>query len=389
MEGSKIPITQSNSLTDNQSKSLHGLLDQLLGMKGVRHAVLAVENREGTFRWEGAKGIAHPDGTEMEADTPFWIASVTKLYIATTILKLHETNKLSINNLVIDYLPEDLLKNVHVVEGIDYYDRLTIKHLLSHSSGIPDYLEIKPKGEKTIIDRAIEGKDMSWSLEDTLQIVRKVNPPLFPPQNLSGEKYRIRYSDTNFQILIAIIEKVTGKPIEEVFKEMLFEPLGLVNTYHPGSESLEPAGTTATVWIGDTAFNDKPLALRSFNDLNSTARDLIKFMRALVNGKVFEKAETVELMQSGWQTFGFGLSPLAPGWPIQYGLGIMRFKMPRLFTPFRPMPVLTGHTGATGSWLFYCPELDIITAGTVSQVTAAPAPFKIMPKMLRILGETN
>jgi CubicO group peptidase (beta-lactamase class C family) len=354
-------------------------------MKGVRHAIMAVESRDGSFSWDGAKGIAQPDGTPMEVDTPFWIASVTKLYIASAILKLHETNKLSIDGFVFNYFPEQLLKGVHVINGVDYYDRLTIRHLLSHSSGIPDYLEVKPKGEQTLIDRVLEGSDMTWSIEDTLQIIRKVNAPLFPPQNVSNSKYGIRYSDTNFQILIAIIEAVTKKSIEDAFRDMFFQPLNLANTFLPGSKPLKPVGPAATVWIQDTAFNNKPQAMRSFGDLFSTCKDLIEFMRAMLNGKVFDKPETLDLMLEQWQTFGFGLSPLAPGWPIQYGLGIMRFKMPRLFTPFYPMPELIGHTGAVGSWLFYCPQLDIILAGTVSQVTAAAAPFKILPKLLKIL----
>jgi len=381
----KINLHHTQKINDSQKKLLHGVLNKLVEMRGVRHAIMAVESRDGSFSWAGAKGSAHPDGKPMEVDTPFWIASITKLFIASSILKLHETGILSIDDLVIDYLPEDLLKGVHVINGVDYYDQLTIRHLLTHSSGIPDYLEVRVKGKKTLIDKVLEGSDMSWSIEDTLKIIRDVNAPLFPPQNLSNSKYKIRYSDTNFQILIAVIEKVTEKPIEDVFKDMLFQPLNLVNTFLPGSKPLEPVESVATVWIQDTPFNKKPQAMRSLGDLNSTVKDLIKFMRALLDGKVFDRPETLDLMIGVWQTFGFQLSPLSPGWPIQYGLGMMRFKMPRLFTPFSPMPEVIGHTGAVGSWLFYCPQLDLIFSGTVSQATAAAAPFKIMPRVLQIL----
>lgn len=378
-------LRQMKTISDTQAKLLQGFLEQLMAMKGVRHAIMAVESRDATFSWVGAKGSAQPDGTPVEVDTPFWIASVTKLYIASSILKLHETGMLSIDHYIIEYLPEDLLKGVHVINGVDYYEQLTIRHLLSHSSGIPDYLEVKEKGGQTIIDRALKGSDMSWAIEDILQTIRKANAPLFLPQNLSKRKYRIRYSDTNFQILIAIIEMVTKKPIEDAFRDMIFKPLNLVNTFLPGSESLEPVGSVATVWVQDTPFSNKPQAIRSFGDLNSTAKDLIEFMRALLNGKVFDKPETLDMMCGMWQTFGFALSPIAPGWPIQYGLGMMRFKMPRLFTPLHPIPEIIGHTGAVGSWLFYCPELDLIFTGTVSQVTAAAAPFNIMPKLLQSL----
>ncbi len=376
---------QTKTISDAQTKLLQDILEQLKGMKGVRHAIMAVESRDGAFRWSGATGIADSDGTPMEVDTPFWIASVTKLYIASSLLKLHETRILSIDDFVIDYLPKDLLKGVHVIDGVDYYNRLTIKHLLSHSSGIPDYLEIKAKGEQTLIDQVLEGDDMAWSIEDILQTVRRANASLFPPQNLSNSKYRIRYSDTNFQMLIAIIEAVTKKPIEEAYRDLLFQPLNLVNTFLPGSKPMEQVRPVATAWIQDTPFDNKPQAIRSFGDLNSTVSELIEFMKALLNGKVFHKSETLDLMLGQWRTFGFNLSPLSPGWPIQYGLGVMRFKMPRVFSPLHPMPEVIGHTGAVGSWLFYCPKQDLILAGTVSQVTAAAAPLKLIPKVLKVL----
>ncbi len=379
-------VDKKTITSSTQTNLLEGLLDQLMNLKGVRHAILAVESLDGSFSWRGARGTAQPKGDPMEIETPFWIASVTKLFIASAILKLHETGRLSIDDLVIDYLPEDLLKGVHIINGLDYYNRLSIRHLLSHASGIPDYLEIKQKGEGTLIDRVLEGHDISWSLEDILQIVRNVNAPHFQPQDLSSSQYRIRYSDTNFQILIAIIERVTEKPIEDVYREMLFQPLDLGRTFLPGSKPPASVEPTAAVWVENTPFNNKPLAMRSFGDLNSTVVDLIAFMRALINGKVFARAETLDLMCGIWQTFGFSLSQLAPGWPIQYGLGMMRFRMPRPFAPFRPMPEVIGHTGAVGSWLFYCPKLELILTGTVGQLTAAAAPFKLTPKLLRILG---
>ena len=69
--------------------------------------------------------------------------------------------------------------------------------------------------------------------------------------------------------------------------------------------------------------------------------------------------------------------------PIEYGLGIMRFRLPRLFTGMRRMPAVIGHTGSTGAWLFYCEELDLLLAGTVDQATAGAIPYRVVPKLLR------
>lgn len=60
-------------------------LQYLVKTKHIKHAILAIESMGGSFKWLGAKGIAHPDGTTITPETPFCIASVTKLYIATTI----------------------------------------------------------------------------------------------------------------------------------------------------------------------------------------------------------------------------------------------------------------------------------------------------------------
>jgi D-alanyl-D-alanine carboxypeptidase len=79
------------------------------------------------------------------------------------------------------------------------------------------------------------------------------------------------------------------------------------------------------------------------------------------------------------------LAPRSPTWPIQYGLGIMRFQIPRLFSPFSPVPALVGHSGSTGSWLFHCPERGLLLAGSVDQVAAAAIPYRFLPKVLRLL----
>ena len=109
-------------------------------------------------------------------------------------------------------------------------------------------------------------------------------------------------------------------------------------------------------------------------------------MRALITGALFEDATTAELMRQGWNRFRLPTDRAAlrqPGWPIEYGYGMMRFAIPRFIPPFRRVPAVIGHTGATGSWLFYCPEMDLYLCGTVDQATAAPLPFRYLPRLLR------
>ncbi|MFN3978950.1 MAG: serine hydrolase domain-containing protein [Caldilinea sp.] len=366
------------------ARRLQERLQQLAAPQSIQHAVISVEKGDDTFRWSGAIGDAHPDGTPMHADTPIWIASVTKLYIASSILKLYERGLIHLDAPMSTYLPQSLIGGLHRLGGVDYTEQITVHHLLGHLTGLPDYLDSRPKGEKTLIEQLIE-RDFGFTIVDMLDTVRHKLTPHFPPQPLDARRPKVRYSDTNYQLLIAIIETVTSQPIHAVFANLLFEPLGLGHTWHPAAqpESVKPA----TIWIDKQPLHI-PLAMRSFGDLSSTVADLLKFMRALIRGKVFDDPATVNLMTQHWHTFGFSLNPVrtSPGWPIQYGLGMMRFHIPRFFSPLRPTPPVIGHSGATGSWLFYCPDLDVYFAGTVNQIAAAAAPFRFVPKLLHILA---
>jgi hypothetical protein len=65
----------------------------------------------------------------------------------------------------------------------------------------------------------------------------------------------------------------------------------------------------------------------------------------------------------------------------------MRFRLPRIFTPTKPMPSILGHTGSTGCWLFHCPELNMFISGSVDEVTASAVPFRIVPEILNVIRE--
>lgn len=372
---------------DEVQERLQGLLQELMEEKPAKYAVAAVENGNGSFRWTGAAGQAQPDGTPMAPDTPFWMASVTKLYIAAAILKLHEQGRLSLEQAMVDYLPENLAAGLHQMQGVDYTPRITVRNLLEHSSGLPDYLEVHLPGEKSLFQRVMEEGDRSWTMAEKLQIVREVNSPLFPPQPRDARPRRIRYSDTGFQLLIAIIEHLTGQTLAKAFRELIYQPLGLNATYHPGTAPTRPAADAATIWNGDEPLH-LPLGMQSFHDLNAAAGNMIAFMRALVTGQVFDDPATFQLMTGPWNRFPFSLNltPVAPGWPIEYGMGMMRVRIPRLFTPLRPVPEVIGHTGVCGAWLYYCPPLDLYLAGSGrGQLVDGGFPFRLVPRILSIM----
>jgi CubicO group peptidase (beta-lactamase class C family) len=368
------------------NQRLRATLHRLVARQDVQHAILAVQSGDGAFRWIGAAGEADANGSPLRRDTPFHIASIDKLYTATVIMKLHERRRIDLNASIASYLPQSLIGGLHRMGGVDYTNHITVRNLLGHTSGLADCFEDRPRGGRSLMERLLQEGDTEWNIEDLGRRVRDELPPHFPPQASDSAQQRVRYSDTNYQLLIAIIEAVTEEPIHQVYEDMLFHRLKLRHTWLFGRSA--PYGATAapaTIWFADRPLH-LPLALRSFPSVYSTVDDQLKFLLALVRGELFNDTATLALMQQRWNRFGLprdAATLRAPSWPIEYGLGIMRFRLPRLFTGMRRMPAVIGHTGSTGAWLFYCEELDLLLAGTVDQATAGAIPYRVVPELLR------
>lgn len=368
--------------------ALDALLEGLMSVRGVKHAAMAVGGPGNGDYWAAARGASDVEGTPMSAETPYYIASIDKLMTATLTLLFHERGELNIDDRLSDYLPSDLTSRLSVWRGQDRSGELTLKHLLQHSSGLANYLEDKPLNGERLISLLVQEGDRSWSLADVARTVREELKPHFPPQPVRAEgnreRRRIRYCDTNYALLQGVIRSVSGEELPAVFRRELFAPLKMSDTWFAGTPP-PSAHPPATLFAGDRALK-LPRALTSLNGLYSTLADQLRFIRALFNGGIFSSPRTVELMAAEWNRFPLPVdaaSLRAPSWPIEYAHGIMRFKLPRLLNGGKAMPELLGHSGSTGTWLFYAPSLDLAFAGTVNQVTAGAAPYRFLPKLLR------
>jgi D-alanyl-D-alanine carboxypeptidase len=367
---------------------LDALLSRLVARRHIFHAAAAVESGDRTFRWTGAGGDAQAGGPPMQAHTPFFIASVDKLFTATVVMRFVEQGRLRLDEPLRSYLPRAIVDGLHTFRGADHSDRITLRHLLAHTSGLPDYLEDRPRGGRSLVDELADDGDQGWSLEEMAARVRERLRPHFPPQPADAPRVKARYSDTNYRLLDATLQQVDGRPAHEVFARELFGPLDMRHTWVAGGPGPSaPAARPATLWFGVQPL-EIPRAMASFGGVFSTTRDTLRFLRALVGGGLFADPRTLAVMQARWNRFGLPLDAAAlrsPNWPIEYGLGLMRFRLPRWLTPFGAVPPLVGHSGSTGSWLFHCPELDVLLAGTVDQATAGAVPYRFLPKVLRVL----
>jgi CubicO group peptidase (beta-lactamase class C family) len=103
---------------------------------------------------------------------------------------------------------------------------LTIKHLLSHTSGLPDYFQGKGANGKSLENEITEGNDQFWTFEQAIERTKNMSA-LFVP----GTKGKANYSDANFQLLGKIIDNTTHKSYAENCRELIIQPLGLTKTY--------------------------------------------------------------------------------------------------------------------------------------------------------------
>jgi CubicO group peptidase (beta-lactamase class C family) len=170
--------------------------------------------KNGNIIFQNAYGYSDlPNKIKNEIDTKFATASAGKVFVAVGILQLIECDKLHFNDCICDILDYDL-KNID--------QTITIKQLLNHTSGIPDYFD----------ESIMEEYDELWidypnykirTSEDLLPLFID-KPMMYPP----GERFQ--YNNTGFVVLGLIIEKIVGIPFDEYLKEFIFKPCNMLNT---------------------------------------------------------------------------------------------------------------------------------------------------------------
>jgi D-alanyl-D-alanine carboxypeptidase len=350
----------------------------------IFNAILGVTNSTGDFQWTGAAGEAYADKSDsMDVDTPFFIASITKMYTAAATMLLEERQLFSLDDPLSKHLPAELIDDLHVYRDHDYSDQLTIYHLISQTSGLPDYFMGKPRGGQSVFDRLIAEGDFSWDINQVVNITKKSLSPKFPPEPKAHHQTgkQAFYSDTNYQLLGAILEAVMNKPLHDIYAELIIDPLELPGTYLHGNRDLQATSNNppANIYYKTIPFYlDK--AMTSFGPdggIVSTIDDSLKFLRAFMNGKLFDNPNTLSRMMN-WKKIFF---------PIQYGLGLMRIKMPKIFSPFSASPELLGHSGATSAFLFQSDLGGLLIGGTLNQVDNQARPVRLMLRLVNMVNK--
>jgi CubicO group peptidase (beta-lactamase class C family) len=317
---------------------------KFVGEREVAGVVTLVAGPDRTIHLDASGNAVLDGGQPMSADTIFWIASMTKPILATLILMLQDEGLLSVEDPVEKYLPE--FKGLKTADGKPA--QLTIRHLLTHTSGMAEISANEARGVKELAG---------------LVPLYVAKPVQFQP----GTKWA--YCQSGINTAARVAEVVTKTPFAELVSARLFRPLGMKDTTFyltdkqlprlaksyrrtPKGE-LEPADISILYGKAPTSRDRFPAAN---GGLFSTAPDYVRFCQLVLrcgeyDGKRYLKAETVKLMttiQTGDIKTGF--TP-GNGW----GLGWCVVREPQGVTAMLS-PGSFGHGGAYGTQAWIDPQ---------------------------------
>lgn len=305
--------------------------------RGEAFGVTFAAVRDGQLLWSGASGRYRDGVTQLNGDDPLVIGSVTKTFVAATILQLVDEGRLGLADTVSLHLPDERAVTPDI----------TIRQLLDHTSGLADVFN---DTTKTGLEREPQ---RAWT---AAEIMTTLHAPWYRP----GEGYA--YANTNYYLLGMVIEKLTGATLADELDRRFFAPLGLSSTGilaadGPPGGPLEPAW--ATIFWASGA-------------MSSSAADLARWGDALYGGTILSDASRGEMLKIHRE---------------DYGLGVKRLEVPGA--------IGYGHTGMLKtftSMLLYLPEQDVTLTILVNRTHVdlgamlAARPFGGGPSLLELVG---
>ncbi|WP_234534381.1 serine hydrolase domain-containing protein [Streptomyces shenzhenensis] len=252
-------------------------------------------------RWTAAAGTADlGTGRPMNTTDRLRVGSVTKTFTATVVLQLAAEHRLSLDAAVGHYLPG--LIDAHGYDG----RRITVRQLLRHTSGLPDYLDAPEweHPERSRYRRFAPGELIGRALE------------------LPRPRQRWHYATTNYLVLGLLVQKVTGHRPEDEISRRVIRPLGLRDTYWPGDGTRIQGPHSQSYFTSDDGRRvDGTDWNMSFGGVGgalvSTQGDLTRFATALLGGRLLPAAELTEMKR----TVAADPDRLWPG--ARYGLGLI------------------------------------------------------------------
>ncbi len=326
------------------------ILERLIDVNKLPSGAVLIQSPEWGVRFL-SRGAADRN-TNRDPITPehqFRIGSVTKMFTAHVILQLVEEGKVRLGDKVTRFLDSALVPNM---------EDITIWHLLTMTSGLPDYTDWPAIAEPTP-----ETATQAWTPDDLIQLANRGSPNFDPgsviPHPLDAAKVADEqrdialwaYNNLGYVLLGLIIENVTGQTAGDAIKERIFEKLGMADSFVAMDENVPGRMTHAYVgysffgdWYDCTMYN--PSIAWTSGSIITTPWDLLRFFKAVFTSTDLLKRPTrANLFRLG--TTELALSGAA------YGAGMMQFVS--------PTGVMRGHGGTIQGYIttaFLYPDID-------------------------------
>lgn len=290
------PAAATGPRADADRASLQAGLDDVVAA-GAVGALVEVRDEHGV--WRGTSGVAKLDETRsVPVQGRFRAGSITKTFVATVVLQLVDEGWLRLDDPVDKWLP-GVVPDGH---------RITVRHLLNHTSGLYDVVRTLPMPPESAFF------DNRWRTWTATELVERAvaNPPTFEPPGSA-----FAYSSTGYLMLGQIIEAVTGRPYAKEIEHRIIWPLRLRHTVMPGTSpwirgphphGYVPLERSAEPPLADyTEMN--PSVFGAGGEMISTTRDLNRFFAALLGGRLLSDHLLDEMKTPGVEggTYGLGL----------------------------------------------------------------------------------
>lgn len=317
--------------------------------------LFTVESGDEKFSWSRAEGINDREiGDSLQIQETFRIASVTKTFVAAGILRLMEKGVLALEDPISKHLSTEHAK----ILSQDYdLEQITIRQILRHSAGFFDHTNAPEFFEIVLGTPAHE-----WTRTEQLRMGVEKGEPIGPP----GEQFS--YSDTGYVILGELIETYTGKNLDGGLKELLgLDALGFERTDFERMDAKTDQLRIHQYFQGRDTYEFSPtMDYFGGGGILSTSQELVNFFQALFQGKVFEKAETLEIMlePATYETKA----------RMDYQMGMYKIKINGLEA--------YSHSGFWGTQVIYIPELNLYMAANYSGGWRGSAVAPIFEKIL-------
>lgn len=297
----------------------------------------------------GSAGLGNIEtNTAIRYDDKFRAGSIMKPFISVVILQLVEEGQFSLDDPMTVILPESV--NARFANS----SKITLRMLLNHTSGIPEWIN------ETVQTEIFSHPTKIWEVDEYLDLAA-MQEPYFAP----GEGWA--YSNTDYNLLGLVIEQVTGHTWRQEVRERIIKKLNLRNTLlpEPGDTSIPGNYSRGYVSVNGqlidaTGIDPSMAGAAGGHALVTTAADLGQFLDAVLAGELFQNTETLNEMMTfidtnlpgiGWKEYG-------------YGLGIEKYVLPGGIE-------LIGHAGSTAGFsaaVYYLPVQDLTLVAAMSNM---------------------